>query len=435
MATLKQAISGKPKPFAFRPPRNNHFLIWLAKRALPLALFVEKIVKVEVSAEDLERLGALQGQRVVLLANHSQGIEPCLLFHLSKVLRAQFHYLAAKEALENVPAAARILSWLGIYPWLLQRLGAFSIVRGTPDRSSFRMTRQLLAEGKRWLVVFPEGEVSSQNDNVMPFHQGIAQFAFWACEDLDKQGELPPMYFVPMAIKFVYLRDMRPDIDRSLRRLEKKLFAGPDLPPLPRYDRLRRVGEAVLVANEKEYHLTPPREATLNDRVQQMKEKLVGRVTTALEVSFRPEQPLLERIRDLFNLLDRLGYAAFEGPEYERRIHERRQQEIRGLYEDLWRALHFVALYDGYVRETLTAERFLDLLGLLEHEVFRKKRIWGPRKAVLRVGEPVNLAARYPFYQADKRTALQEATKLPETCVRQMLSELSALTTPIEAMA
>jgi len=89
-------------------------------------------------------------------------------------LGEEFNYLATKEVFERRPLVG----------WLAQRLGDYSIVRGTPYRSSFRMTRQLLVAGTRWLVIFPEGHTCWQNDSVMPFQQGTAQLAFWAYENL-----------------------------------------------------------------------------------------------------------------------------------------------------------------------------------------------------------------------------------------------------------
>jgi len=148
----------------------------------------------------------------------------------------------------------------------------------------------------------------------------------------------------------------------------------------------------------------------------------------------RPEQPLLDRIRDLFNAVDQIVYSEAEGPEYERQLHHRRQEAARGLYDDLWRVLHFVALYDGYVRETLTAERFLDVLRLLELEVFGQKRIRGPRKALVKIGQPLNLMPYFPRYQSDKRATLQEVTTSLESSVRQLLAELSHPSKALESL-
>ncbi|NIM98462.1 MAG: hypothetical protein GTO24_10405, partial [candidate division Zixibacteria bacterium] len=95
---------------------------------------VPKIVEVEVKEEDLRRLRELKNHRVILTPNHSGEKEPYILFSLSKMLREEFYYLTAKEVFER-----NLLEG-----WLIQRLGAYSINRGTADRNSFRMTRQLL---------------------------------------------------------------------------------------------------------------------------------------------------------------------------------------------------------------------------------------------------------------------------------------------------
>ena len=406
----------RQKPFSFRPPKNNWLLVGLAKGVLPLVLRLAlKIGKVEVTEADLRRLRDLKRLRVVLTPSHGAAVEPYILFHLSKLLSQEFNYVAAKEGFERRPA-------LGL---LMQRLGAYSIVRGTADRKSFRMTQKILVEGKRWLVIFPEGEASGQNDTLMPFQQGVAQFAFWACEDLAKRGEVPPLYFVPMAIKFVYLRHMDPTIDRSLQKLERKLFINRNPQSLSLYDRLRRVGEAVLSAIEKKYNVRPGKDTDLNQRVQHMKELIVSRIETDLGVSSRREQPLLDRIRFLFNMVDRIVLSDPEVSEYEQQLHERRQNQAQGLSEDLWQLLRFIAVHDGYVRELPTAERFLDLLGMLEWEVFERRPIWGPRKAIVKIGEPLNVVAHFPRYQADKRGALEEVTMSLESSVLQMLAELN----------
>ncbi|MFQ5794343.1 MAG: 1-acyl-sn-glycerol-3-phosphate acyltransferase [Candidatus Bipolaricaulia bacterium] len=431
-ALRRQFLADKSKPFTFRPPKNNRLLIRLTKRLLPLIMRrSRKVVEVEVSEEDLERLRELEGQRVILTPNHSAGTEPLILFHLSKLLDQEFNYLAAKEVFEHP------FPW----GWLMQRLGVYSIVRGTVDRDCCRATCQLLKEGKRWLVIFPEGDICWQNDTVMPFQQGVAQFGFWTCADLVKQGELPPLYFVPIAIKYVYLRDMRPEIERSLKRLENKLLskvsksASPSpSQPLTRYARLRRIGEAVVIANEKKFSVRPPQDADLNDRIQHVREVILSRVEEVLGVFTRPEQPMLWRIRDLFNAFDRINYGESEGPEYERELYEDRQQEAQTFYDDLVRVLHFVAIYDGYVRETMTAERFLDVLGRIEVEVFKKRRVWGPRKAVMKIGKPLNLGDYFPHYQTDKRGALQQVTTSLESSVQQMLDEMSHLTMAIESL-
>jgi 1-acyl-sn-glycerol-3-phosphate acyltransferase len=408
----------KRKPFKFRPPKNNQIAIWLAKQFIvPILLHRDfRVKEVELAEEDLGRLKELKGNRVILTPNHSGGKEPYILFHLSKILKEEFNYLSAREVFEDH------FPW----GWLLQRVGAYSIIRGAPDRNSFRMTQQLLREGRRWIVIFPEGLACGLNDTVMPFQQGVAQFAFWACDDLAKHGDPPPIYFVPVAIKYVYLHEMWSAIDSSLRLLEGNLLlpACPECSTL--FNRLHRVGEAVLHANEQMNNVRPPKDATFNDRIHNMKELIVSRVAATIGVSLRLEQPLHERIRELFNAIDQIVYTEVEGTEYERKLHRRRQQKAREFYNDLVQVLQLIALYASYPEEKMTAEQFLDVLALLEFEILGKKEIRGPKKALVKVGEPLDLRNYYSRYRADKGGTLHLVMQSVESSVKQMLMEMSS---------
>jgi hypothetical protein len=101
-----------------------------------------------------------------------------------------------------------------------------------------------------------------------------------------------------------------------------------------------------------------------------------------------------------------------------------RQQAAREFYHDLDRALRFVAIYDGYVAESMNVERFMDVLGLLELEVFQRRTTWGPRKACVEVGEPINLRDHFAAYQADKRGTVKQVAATLEATVRRMLDAL-----------
>ena len=67
----------------------------------------------------------------------------------------------------------------------------------------------------------------------------------------------------------------------------------------------------------------------------------------------------------------------------------------------------------------------MDVLCLLEMEVLGERRIWGPRKALVRVGDSVDLRDHFSSYKADKRGAIQEVTLAVESQVRQMLARLA----------
>jgi hypothetical protein len=142
-------------------------------------------------------------------------------------------------------------------------------------------------------------------------------------------------------------------------------------------------------------------------------------------------QSLLDRVRALFNAVDRIIYEEPAESEYERQLAGERQLAAHNLYNDLWRALRFVAIYDGYVSESMTVERFMDVLCLLEFEVFKRRPMWGPRKACVSVGQPIDLKDHFDSYRADKRGVVQAVTLTLEDSVRSMLDQLGADCRPL----
>ncbi len=204
----------RPRPGTFYPPRNNRFVTRLALAAVGRDMRRKlRVEAVEVVGDGLARLERLRGERCLVTPSHCGGYEPHVLMHLSGLLGAEFNYLAALELFEQSR----------LQRWLLPRLGVYSIRRGAVDRPSFAMTRELLAAGRRWLVIFPEGETVWQGSTVMPFQQGVFQLAFKAYEDALAADAAANLYCVPLAIKYVYERDMQAEIDASLERLERSL--------------------------------------------------------------------------------------------------------------------------------------------------------------------------------------------------------------------
>jgi 1-acyl-sn-glycerol-3-phosphate acyltransferase len=407
----------RPKPFTFYPPNSNRLVTWLVQRGIRRSIRRKlHVTKIDISDQDLEQLRQLKGKRCLVTPSHSGGFEPHIMMYLSKLLGDSYNYVAAMELFRR-----SLINRL-----LMPRMGVYSIIRGTADRPSFSMTRKLLAKGKRWLVIFPEGETIWQNSILIPFQQGVFQLAFKGYEDAVKQESQAHLYCVPIAIKYVYLDDMHDEIDASLARLESKLALDAESPTPSRYRRLRRIADTVVAANEKSHGFKAPPDSDLNDRAEGLKLHAICRLEQQLGLSGSESQTLLDRIRALFNAVDHIVHEEPTGSEYEQHLAAERQHSVRDCYDDLWRLLQFVALHDGYVKQSMTFERFLDVLCLLEMEVCKERKIWGPRVARIRVGRPIDLRDRAADYAANKRGTVQAVTTELEASVRGMLKEMES---------
>jgi hypothetical protein len=75
------------------------------------------------------------------------------------------------------------------------------------------------------------------------------------------------------------------------------------------------------------------------------------------------------------------------------------------------------------------------LLGRLENDVLGKSRISGPRRALVRVGEAVELTEHLEAYRARRRETLEALTERLQEGVRGMLRELQEQTPPLDTLA
>ena len=268
---------------------------------------------------------------------------------------------------------------------------------------------------------------------LLPFQPGVVQLACWALDKLREQAgaELPPLCMVPVAVRYHFMRDMLPAIDASLRAIEQRLKLTPDS-SLTRYQRLLRAGEYLLAANERTYGLKPAAGDDIETRLASLREAIIRKVADALGMKTpAPELPLRDRLRSLFNAVEQLTDAADDSA-YARQLREREAKRGADLYRELDRLLIFVATSGRYVTERPCQERFADVLGRLEREVLGREKIWGPRRALVLVGEPIDIAARYEEYLADKRGFVQQVTLQLEAAVAAMLEATADLQRPFD---
>ena len=402
----------------FKPPKPNTTVIRVAKALMPLLnRLCLKGLTLDIDAESIARLKTTDGYPTVLAPNHAARADPAVMFFLSKRLSQQYYYMSARESYGKG-------KFSGLRGFLMQRFGAYSIVRGTVDRNAFRTTRELLSKGNSSLVIFAEGEISRQNDTVMRFERGIVQLCFWALDDMVKAEIHKPLYVVPIGIKYQYPQDMWDDIDAALTELERNILPPADRTPIERYERLRRIGVAVFKTLAVEYKYKVDETVPLDVHIQKMKEQILSHAEQIMGI--QSEADVLTRVRALKNLVDAEVYKDSEQmTEYERKIHEELLQKFQRFYPDLERLINFIAISDGYVAEERSPERFLDVIVRLEREVFGTSKMRGPRVASVRVGEPKNLQECYDTYKTQKRETVEQITLELEAAVQNLVTGVS----------
>jgi 1-acyl-sn-glycerol-3-phosphate acyltransferase len=368
---------------------------WLGRWCYRLDLVIEPAC--------LERLHQAQPHRLLFLCNHPTFNDIITIFLLSARLQDAFHYWAAYERFK------------GKEGWLLQRLGAYSLRRGLGDRASVAQTLTLLMQPHCRLVVFPEGGCTFQNDIVSPFRPGALQIALQAMSRVERQQGNPDLLIVPVSIKYRYQDAMDRVIDQTLKRLETALDLSSDGQP---YARLRTVAEAAMTIFEQDYRIAPePSSTNWNERIERLKAHVLQSCEATLGLVPAAHEPTRERVYKIQYML-------------EQRAEELAHHDFwtyDSIYQATARLLNFDAIYDGYVAEHPTPERFLDTLTRLERAVFNVDQPTpkGDRQVFVKIGQPIPVADYLEAYQQDKTNTVAELVAIAQSAIQHNLDCLS----------
>jgi len=413
-----------PNSTKFVPPNPQDVFIWIAQRLSGLFTIGVPRFRLALDHDDRDRLQALANSRVVYLPNHPTHADGIALFALSAQVRQPFYYIAAYESFKG---------WQGKF---MTWLGAYSIRRGVGDRHSIAATLKLLEQPTCKLVMFPEGGCSYQNDTVMPFREGAVSLSLRTLKKVARHADaVPDFYLVPISLKYRYLKPMNRQIDRSLKRLEKALGLLPNSPDF--FWRLRGVAGALLQRLESEIGLEPQSVdyasqsdgKNWNQRIDQLRNTMVQAYEQRLGLEPQTHLPMRERVYQVQAKLEERNEAlSVQAEDPTPKVNESSQDErYERLYEGTLRLLNLDAVYDGYIAENPTQERFLDMLIKMEREVFRVESpsAKAMRVAQVKIGDIINLKDYLEDYIQNKDATIADLTQRVQYTVQANVLAMS----------
>jgi len=115
---------------------------------------------------------------------------------------------------------------------------------------------------------------------------------------------------------------------------------------------------------------------------------------------------------------------------YREKLHREQAERVRPLLKDLDRVANWIAVTDNYVRSHPTPERMGDNIRRLQIEAFDEFRLVGPKRAIIRVGEPIDLADHYEEYRKDRRGVVNRCVGMLEQAVQGLLDSSRAQAAP-----
>ena len=437
-------------PLAFLPPQLDGRVLAGARLLLPLWLRRSGLRAVQVEGmEHLQRaMEQFQGghSRLLLAFRHPSLDDPAVMAHLlwSALARAgrPGGSPEGQRRFRPRPHAQFLYDrgiplWAGAaMGWLLSHLGGCSIQRSKLDLPALRAARVLLLDGPHPFAVAPEGATNGHNEVVSPLEPGVAQLALWTADDLARAGRPEAMQVLPIGLQYSFTASVWPALATLLSQLEADVglpaAAEPSLDPHRLYDRLFALAEVILTRVEAfyrdAYHQPLPQPDPPTPAVE-ANARLAQRLGRLMEVALRvaeealavePHGDVTERCRRLEQAgWDRLYPASDSAAPsaLERGLAERLAEDTERRLWHMRLVESFVAVSGRYVKDDPSQERFADTLLILWDTLCRIKggnperrpRI-GPRRAQVRIAEPLVMGPRLAAYRADRRGTVAALT-------------------------
>jgi hypothetical protein len=361
----------------------------------------QKLVRVELRG--VERLRALveQGAGVLVTPNHAGHPDPYLLCEVADAVGRPFFFMTAWQVFATQGRVGRrAMQWYGCY----------SVDREGTDLHALKQSVGILARGTNPLVIFPEGECYHTNDRVTPFREGPAVIALTA-----QKHAARPVYVVPCATKYRYVRDPTPELEGVMAELERRLYWPPQT-KRPLAERVYRFGQGALALKEIE-HLGETQPGPVPQRIAGLNEHILGGLERAYDLSGHG-QTVPERVKHVRRAcLERLEQVRGQAD---------RESEVGVHLDNVFLVVQLFSYSGDYVAEQPTIERLAETVDKFEEDVlgYHMARGRGERSAVFQVGTPVDVG-RFAAGAGQPRKAAGPLTDALERSVQAMIDELN----------
>lgn len=404
----------------FIPPSFSLPVAWTIDFSLPTLLrFVHNIDEVVIRPEDIQKLRSLRKERILYCSNHPTTAEPPISYEVAKAMGTRFHYMASRQ----------VFDWgNGMVGKLIQSIGAYSVLAGHGDRESIKMSRAILSAPGGKLVVYPEGEpTSGENDTILPLQSGVAQIGFWGLEDARKKNPQADVTVITAFVKYIYngtQASILGDLHSALRRIERKLKIDPENRNLLR--RFLTVGRVMLEEAEKYYKIAPGSETDWDYRVGRIRHAILDNIADRFEIQgYNYKADAIEKLRFLISVHE-MVVVEFPDP----RLPEMNKDEQQWVFDECMKAYLFIVTRPLYLIEKPTAERFYEWLARYESYVFNTTRPRS-RKAYVSFAEPFELGAYLERYKKNRRATVEEVTARVKKNLEQLRDESLNLSEPV----
>lgn len=329
------------------------------------------ISQVDVSGAERLAESLRAGHGIMLAANHCRDCDPIVLGMLSRQVRRPFFVMASWHVFQQ--------GWMQAF--LLRRAGAFSIYREGLDRGAVNTAIDILEQGRRPLVIFPEGVVSRTNDRLNSLMDGAALIARTAAKHREKRGG-GKVVVHPIAIRYHFHGRLASALEPVLDEIEQRL-TWPIQQHQSLAERIVRIGSGLLALKEIEY-FGEAQQGTIAERLG----NLIDHILSPIEKEWTPESSDGTVVSRVKRIRSAIVPDLVKG-DIDEKERKRRWRQLA----DVYLAQQLSNYPPDYIQSNPTAERLLETVERFEEDLTDRIAICRPMTASVSVGKAIEVRA------------------------------------------
>lgn len=375
----------------FKPPKPSKAIIFLSELLLPVYLnFVERL-SYKFSQNPDRPVDFLKGKKVVIVINHSDRQDPLLVVALAKYMHEEFYCIAARE----------VFDWsYGILGWVFQRLGCFSVDRGTTDFRSIHTIQKLLTNSQTKFIVFPEGEVTGDDWLVHEINPALMHIFLKAQAEVAKSESSQSIFILPVGVSYKLETDLHKSVNKTLMKVEHHLGIN-HATSLDLAVRVENAVATLLKKLSKHYEFSLNGNEPLHAQVRALARHICEQASAYCDnehlVDKQGEQ-LLHCVRSELA-------KTVNSKESENLIKRSEKEKSYGeLFSDLDRAER-LTIVQRVLTQTQSPIRTCRTVDFLESELCGRMTAKGRQSASVYFGSPIDLLPFMQTFQSDKNDA------------------------------
>ena len=390
------------KPYQFTPAFHNPIfpsLLQAIRWPDMLLRWTEGVDDSEIRGAELLKESMAAGHAVLITPNHPRTADPVALGLLSRAAKCHLYAMASWHLFQH--------GWL--QSQIIRLMGAFSVNREGVDRQSINVAIDLLAQGKRPLVIFPEGATSRTADYLHALLDGVAFIARAAAKKRSKTEQHGKVVVHPIGMKYLYRGNLAKTADDVLTSIEQRLSWQPQR-QLDLLSRVAKVGMGLLSLKEIEY-FGQTQTGTLAERLQ----KLIDRLLKPLEqrwLGAAQEGTTVPRVRTLrTKILPDMVAGKVDATEKQRRWRD---------LADLYLAQQLSSYPPEYLTTRLSVDRVLETIEKFEEDLTDRSRTHGKLKVIMQVAPAIEVSS-----ERDRKAPIDPLMVQIQQSLQGMMEKLS----------